>query len=115
MCERLGDGDRSLGDALLERGALDELHDDRARVAALFEAVDVRDERMIQRREHARFALEPRQPVRIVNDRIGQDLDRDVAVEARVARAIDLAHATGAESADDLVGTEAGAGCECHR
>ena len=68
----------------------------------MFEAVDVRDERMIQRGEHARLALEPRQPVRIVNDRIGKDLDRDLAVEARIAGAIDLAHATGAERADDL-------------
>jgi hypothetical protein len=61
---------------------------------------------MIQRREHACFALEPRQPVRIVNDRVGQDLDCDVALEARVERAVDLAHPTGAERADDFVGTE---------
>ena len=105
--ERLGDRDRPLGDAFLERGALDELHDDRAGVAALFEAIDVRDERMIQRREHARFAFEPRQPVRIVDDRLGQDLDRDVALEAAVARAIDDAHTARTERADDLVGAEA--------
>ena len=99
----------ALRDAFLERGALDELHDDRAGVAALLEAVDVRDERMIQRREHARFALEPRQPVRIVDDRVGKDLDRDLALEARIARAVDLAHPTSAERADDFVGTETGA------
>ena len=41
---------------------------------------------------------------------VGQDLDRDVAVEARVARAVDLAHAAGAEGGEDLVGAEAGSG-----
>ena len=35
----------------------------------------------------------------IVGERGGQDLDRDVAAEPRVARAIDLAHAAGAEGA----------------
>ncbi len=69
---------------------------------------------MIQRREHACFALEPRQPVRIVNDRVGQDLYCDLALEARVARAVDLAHASCAERADDFVGTDVGAGYECH-
>ena len=40
----------------------------------------------------------------------GEDLDRDVAPEARVATAIDLAHAAGADGRDDLVRTEAGSG-----
>ena len=94
--------------------ALDELHDDRVDVAALFESVDVRDEGMIQGGEHARFALEPRQPVWIVNDRIGKDLDRDLALEARITGAIDLAHATSAEHADDFIRTEARTGGEWH-
>ena len=113
--ERLGDRDRSLGDALLEGRSLDELHDDRARAAALFEAVDVRDERMIQRREHPRLALEARQAIGIVDDRLGQDLDGDVAVEPGVARAIDLAHPTGADEPEDLERAEAAAFVEGHR
>ena len=44
----------------------------------------------------------------------GQHLDRDVASEARVARAIDLAHPARADGREDLVGTEPGSGGECH-
>ena len=39
-------------------------------------------------------------------------LDRDLALQLRVARAIDLAHATGAEWGQDFVRAEARAGCE---
>ena len=66
--------------------------------SALLDAVDRGDVRVIQRGEHARFALEARQAIR---DRprttSRQDLERDVAPQLRVARAIDLAHAAGAE------------------
>src|SRR5262249_58468846 len=44
----------------------------------------------------------------------GQDLDRDQAVEPRVARAIDLAHAARASGAENFVGTETGSGREGH-
>ena len=44
----------------------------------------------------------------------GQDLDRDRAVEPRVARAIDLAHAAGADATGDFIGAEARAGDERH-
>ena len=57
-----------------------------------------------------RFALEPREPIGVGGERLGQDLDRDVAIQLRVARAIDLAHAAGAEGRQDLVRAEAGAG-----
>ena len=43
-----------------------------------------------------------------------EDLDGDVAVELRVARAVDLAHAARAERREDLVGTETGSGDESH-
>ena len=67
-----------------------------------------RDVRMIQRRERLRFALEPREPLGIGGERLGQDLDRDVATELRVARAIDLAHAAGPEGGEDLVRADTG-------
>jgi hypothetical protein len=35
------------------------------------------------------------------------DLDRDLAIQLRVARAIDLAHAAGAERRDDFVRAKA--------
>ena len=52
----------------------------------------MRDVRMIERGEHLRFALEARQALGVVRERVGQDLDRDVASELRVAGAIHLAH-----------------------
>ena len=36
--------------------------------------------RMVQRGEHLRFALEPREPLGIGGERVRQDLDRDVAI-----------------------------------
>ena len=71
-----------------------------ADAVALLEAVDRRDVRMIERGEQR--ALRARSARRrsgsAAND-ARQDLDRDVAPELRVARAIDLAHAAGAERA----------------
>ena len=78
--------------------------------AGLFEAVDGGDVRMVQRRERLRFALEPREAIGIAGERVRQDLDRDVAIQLRVARAVDLAHAAFADRRDDFVDAEAGAG-----
>ena len=52
--------------------------------------------------------------LRIGGERLGQDLDRDNAIETRVARFVDLAHAARAERRDDLVRAETGAGGKRH-
>ena len=52
---------------------------------------------MIQARDRARFLLEATEAFRVGGDVRRQDLDRDVAPEPRVVRAIHLAHAAGAE------------------
>src|SRR5687767_13358980 len=49
------------------------------------------------------FASEPRDAIRVVGKRIGKNLDRDVAIELRIASAVDLAHAAGAEQRVDFV------------
>ena len=67
---------------------------------------------MIQRGEHVRLALEARHALGIVAEPVRDDLDRHVATELRVARAIDLAHAPGADKREDLVGAKASAGCQ---
>ncbi|MBE3073715.1 MAG: hypothetical protein IMZ75_02035 [Actinobacteria bacterium] len=61
------------------------------------------------RTKRQRFALEPREGNRVRRQRLGQDLDRDVATEFRVPRPIDLAHAARADGGDDLIRPEAGA------
>ncbi len=65
---------------------------------------------MIQRREGLRFAGETCEPFGVVHEEIGQDFDRDVAIQLRVAGAIHLAHTAGAQGGEDLVRAEADAG-----
>ena len=109
--ERLGDlagdgqGVGKIGDRdprAMMRGqilALDQLHHERRDAARLLEAVDRGDVRMIQRREHFGFALEPRQPIRVAGHRGRQHLDRDRPLQVAVGRAIHLAHAARADGA----------------
>ncbi len=59
--------------------------------------------------ESVGLALEPRQAIGIGRELVRQHLDRDVAVQLRVAGAVDLAHAAGAEGGGDLEGAECGA------
>lgn len=73
------------------------------------EAVNRADVWMIQRRQRVRFAPEARHALGVVRERFGKNLEGNVAIEFGVARAIDLAHATGAEQCQDLVGAETGA------
>ena len=55
---------------------------------------------MIQRGEDFGFALEPREPLGIAQRTLaGRTLMRDVALQLRVAGAVDLAHAARAELA----------------
>ena len=54
-----------------------------------------------------RLLLEAAQALGIGREDGGQHLDRDVAPEPRVARAVDLAHPARAERDEDLVGAEA--------
>ena len=48
--------------------------------------------RMIQRCEQLRLALKPREPLGVVRELVGQDLDRHLAREVRVLGAIHLSH-----------------------
>ena len=86
-----------------ERGPFDQLQDQRLDAVRFFETVDRADVRMIERCENVGFALEAREPVGIDGEELRKDLERDVAIELCVARTIDLAHAAGADSANDLV------------
>src|SRR4030095_11559038 len=102
ICDLARDGQRALGpDASglndrVEGLAGYQLHDERRDLRELFEAVHLRDVGMVERREQTRFALEPRAALRTAGECARQDLDRDVAPELGVPRAIDLAHSAGA-------------------
>ena len=62
---------------------------------------------MVERGERLRFALEAHQPIGIGPQTLGQDLQRDVAIELGIARAIHLAHAAFADERRDFVHTKA--------
>ncbi len=47
---------------------------------------------MVERRQYRRFALKPAEALRIIGNGLGQHLDRDITIEARISRAIHLAH-----------------------
>ncbi len=74
--------------------------------------VDARDVRVVQRGEHAGFALEARQPLGVAGEGVGQDLDRHVAVERRVDGLPDDAHPALADLLGQAVVQELLAGSE---
>ena len=98
--QRIVDGNRPLRDAIGERGPLDQLQHERLDAVRFFKAVDRGDVRMVERREHLRLALEAREPIGIAREELGKDLQRDITIELRVTRTIDLAHAACAECRD---------------
>ena len=65
---------------------------------SLADVVERADVRMAQLRDRLRFALEPCCPRDRPRD-ARQDLDGDRAIQAGVARLVDLAHAAGADGA----------------
>ena len=112
--QRLGQRHRPARDVDGEVFPLDKLHHDRDLTVDLFEPVDVRDVRMVERRQRLRFAGEPRDTIGIAGQRVGQHLDGHLAIEPGVARAVHLAHAAGAKGRDDFVGAEARAARDAH-
>ena len=57
--------------------------------------------------------VKPRQPVGIVREGVRENLERDIAIQLRIARAKDLAHAAFADRRGDVVGAKARAGGKC--
>ena len=76
--------------------------------------VDVRNVRMIQRGECPRLAVESCEAFRIVGKQVGKDFDRDVAVQLRVASAIDMAHTPSPDRTENLVRTQSSARIQLH-
>jgi hypothetical protein len=86
--------------------AFDELEHQAAHVLAFFDAVDRGDVRVIQRRNHAGLALEARQPFGRGDERRRKDFDGDVALEPRVAGAIDITHAAASQQRLQVIHAE---------
>ena len=110
--ERLIERDRTSSDALREIVSLDQFHHEGGHAPALFEAVDGGDVWVVQRGEGLGFTLEAREPISIVGERLGQHLDRDVAIQFRIAGAKYLPHSPFPDAGDHFVDAEANAGGE---
>ena len=59
---------------------------------------------MIQRAENAGLAFEPVEALGVIGESGGQNLNRDIAVSARVARTIYFAHPARAKRCNNLIG-----------
>ena len=70
---------------------------------------------MIERGEDSGLALESLEAVHVGGNRVGQDLQRDVAGQPGVVRAIDLAHATGTQLPNNLEPAKPASRSEAHR
>jgi hypothetical protein len=75
-----------------QRVALDQLHRDVGDAVALADVVDRDDVRVVERAGRARFGLESPQPVRIFADSFRKNLQRHLAAQQQVARAVDFTH-----------------------
>ena len=73
------------------------------RGADVIEGADVR---MVKGGDRARLTFEALAQLRIGSQRGRQDLDRDAAIQPRVAGAVDFAHSTGAYRRDEFIRPE---------
>ena len=109
-----GDGfiewNRTLCDALCQRLAFHQFHDDKLLAVVLFEPMECGDVRVIDLGEEFGFSLEPRESFLVLHEFLRKDFDGDVASELGVSRPIDLAHPAFADGLKDLVMREFRAG-----
>ena len=91
---------------VLQRLALEALHDQKAMAICVADVVQRADVGVIQRGNRLRLAIEPRPGDVICGECRRQDLERYRPVEPRIARLVDLAHAAGTQGLDDFVGAE---------
>ena len=82
--------------------------------AGLLEAVDLRDVRVIERRERLRLALEPRDALWVGGQRLRQYLDGDLPTECGVGCAVHLTHPANSNNSYYFIATEASAWREGH-
>src|SRR5579872_657210 len=95
--------------ALGERLAVEELHDEEVGTVLRADVVEMANVRMIQRGNGAGFALKTLLKLGSVGEVSGENLDGHEAIEARVFRAVDLSHAAGAQRRLNFIGTKPGA------
>ena len=111
---RLAGRQRAARQACREGLTLQQLHDEEVDALLVAKIEQRADIRMGQLRDDARLAIQPLLVFGRVGQVGGQHLDGHGAIEAAVGGFVDLAHAAGPDQGDDLIGSESGAGGECH-
>ncbi len=101
-------------EALGQRLALQQLHDQEVHAVLVAHVVECADVRVAQARDGLRLPLEALLEVRVRREVGRQDLDRDFAVKPRVLRPVDLAHPARAKGGEDFVGTQFCSACQRH-
>ena len=91
------------GDQVLQRHAIQELHGDEHAAVFFADVINGADVGMVQRRSGLRLAPEAFQRLRVLRDVVGQELEGDETVQARVLGLVDHAHAAAAELSEDAV------------
>ena len=86
---------RAPAGAFRQRLARDQFHVEVAHALRLLQAVQGGDVWVLEGRQHLRFAVEPGQPVRVVGDIAGEDLEGDVVLKLGVSGAVHDAHVAG--------------------
>jgi hypothetical protein len=104
-----GTSKRAASKALLQRFALQQLHDQiRVAVTDIADVVDRADVRVLKDGDRARFTLKAVARLLRVHETRRKHLDRDIALEACVAGAVHLAHATAPEQRHNFIWAETG-------
>ena len=110
----VGERQRTFGDPVGERFPLQVLHDQVIDAVLMADVVQRANVRMRQAGDHLRFPLKAKTQLRVAAELRRQYLHGDGAIEARVARAVDLAHPAGADGRDDLVRPKPHSGLHLH-
>ena len=108
--QRLGERHRAPQQPIRQRLPLDQLHDQEMLAPRFLQAVERGDVGMIERRQDFGLALETRDAIGVSSEDVEDHLHGDLAAQPRIARAIHLAHTSGAEYREDLVRAEPCAG-----
>ena len=103
--DRLARGQRTAGDAFVERPALDEVHDQRRRVRVLDQLARPDDRRVVHRAHGDRFAFQPGPGRRIGDDVRVQSLDGHDLARPLVPRTPDRRHAPARVPVEQSVAT----------
>jgi len=107
-------GKRAAVKPLRECLAFDQFHEEEVPAAGLLHPVERGDMRVVERGEDFGFAFQSRDAIGIEGELFRKNLQRDFTSQFRVARAIDLAHATSTKRCHDFIRPETSSDYERH-